>query len=323
MFFDRALRDSWAFYSLNFVTFELIILPIAFPAELLKTRLVQSLGGGEDQFLLHLLTTGISILAYGLVITALILHIDAMIRRRQYSVPALWRMAMQRIAPMSVLIIFEGAIVAIGLLLFIVPGILLLCRLAFARYDLVLNGTTPAEAIRNSWTLTGRAFWLLVCGFLVMVVVASLLQWFFNQLQTVMDWHAWWFDAFISSLFVVVWSYFLVYSFYFFAIATVGGRTESGPARLEQPDTRLFKEMDVVQAGRALQGEQAFIPAGTFGVIIAIYWSANRYPLYEVEFVRDDDTLGILTVRGGDLELVEQAETQSDQEDQAGESLIG
>jgi uncharacterized membrane protein len=46
------------------------------------------------------------------------------------------------------------AIVGIGLVLFVVPGIVLLCRLAFVRYLVMDRKMEPVEAVKESWRMT-------------------------------------------------------------------------------------------------------------------------------------------------------------------------
>lgn len=53
------------------------------------------------------------------------------------------------------LMFLEGTIIALGLLLFVLPGIYLILRLSFAPYAVVYQRMGPLEALRDSWQLTG------------------------------------------------------------------------------------------------------------------------------------------------------------------------
>ncbi len=46
------------------------------------------------------------------------------------------------------------AIVGIGIVLFVIPGIVLLCRLAFVRYLVMDRKMEPVEAVKESWRMT-------------------------------------------------------------------------------------------------------------------------------------------------------------------------
>lgn len=306
MFLERALRDSWAFYSLNFVAFELIILPVIFPAKLLQFQLEQMFALADHPFLHYLSHAGISLVAYSVTATALVLYVFAVIRRQPVSIPQLWGLGLQRLAAMAMLLIVAGAAVGLGMLLFVVPGIFLLSKFAFAVFELAINRVSPMQALRNSWHSTRRAFWMLVGGFMITLFVITALQWGVEYVLTVLGWKLWWLDAFVSSIYVVVWAYFLVLAFYFFAIASINaGAPTHTPGRLEAPAGDRFGELDIVSARRDLMNEDYRVAAGTIGAVVSVYQSASRLPLYEVEFVKGDVIVGILTVRGYDLELIE------------------
>jgi uncharacterized membrane protein len=76
-----------------------------------------------------------------------------------------------------------AAIVGIGFILLIVPGIIFACRLAFVRYLVMDKGLDPVAAIEKSWFMTRGHGWrifgmylltifLFFCGLIVVVVGA-------------------------------------------------------------------------------------------------------------------------------------------------------
>jgi uncharacterized membrane protein len=63
------------------------------------------------------------------------------------------------------------AIVGIGLVLFVVPGIVLLCRLAFVRYLVMDRKMEPVEAVKESWRMTRPyGFQIFYMGLLVLPI---------------------------------------------------------------------------------------------------------------------------------------------------------
>jgi uncharacterized membrane protein len=75
------------------------------------------------------------------------------------------------------------AIVGIGFLLFVIPGIIFACRLAFVPYLVMDKGFDPVAAIEKSWFMTRGHGWrifglyllsilLFFCGLLLVVVGA-------------------------------------------------------------------------------------------------------------------------------------------------------
>jgi uncharacterized membrane protein len=78
-----------------------------------------------------------------------------------------------------------AAIVGIGFILFIVPGIIFACRLAFVRYLVMDKGLDPVAAIEKSWFMTRGHGWrifgmylltllMFFCG-LVLLIIPGLL----------------------------------------------------------------------------------------------------------------------------------------------------
>jgi uncharacterized membrane protein len=73
------------------------------------------------------------------------------------------------------------AIIGIGFLLLVVPGIIFACRLSFVTYLVMDKGLDPVAAIEKSWFMTRGHGWrifgmyslslvLIVCGFLLLLV---------------------------------------------------------------------------------------------------------------------------------------------------------
>lgn len=73
--------------------------------------------------------------------------------------------------------LFQGAIIGIGLVLLIVPGIVFACRLAFVRYLVVERKMDPVTAVKESWRMTrGHAGSIFLMGLLcVPIFIAGLL----------------------------------------------------------------------------------------------------------------------------------------------------
>ena len=63
------------------------------------------------------------------------------------------------------------AIVGVGFLLFIVPGIIFACRLAFVPYLVMDKGLDPVAAIEKSWFMTRGHGWRIVGMFLLSILL--------------------------------------------------------------------------------------------------------------------------------------------------------
>lgn len=73
--------------------------------------------------------------------------------------------------------LLHWGIVSIGIFLFLVPGIVFACRLAFVKYLVLDRKLEPVEAVKESWRMTkghaGKIFWM---GFLAFpILIAGLI----------------------------------------------------------------------------------------------------------------------------------------------------
>ncbi len=67
--------------------------------------------------------------------------------------------------------ILYGAVVAIGLIFLIIPGVILAVRLKFYDYLIVDQGLNPIEALKRSWVMTKNHTWdILVLLFVLMLL---------------------------------------------------------------------------------------------------------------------------------------------------------
>jgi uncharacterized membrane protein len=73
--------------------------------------------------------------------------------------------------------LLHWGIVSIGVFLFVVPGIVFACRLAFVKYLVLDRKLEPVEAVKESWRMTnGHAGKIFMMGFLAFpIVIAGLI----------------------------------------------------------------------------------------------------------------------------------------------------
>jgi uncharacterized membrane protein len=93
------------------------------------------------------------------------------------------------------------AICGIGFLLFIVPGIIFACRLAFVPYLVMDKGLDPVAAIEKSWFMTRGHGWRIFGMYLlsIFLVAAGFMLLFFPGLAALM-----WSGAAFASLYHAV-----------------------------------------------------------------------------------------------------------------------
>jgi hypothetical protein len=73
--------------------------------------------------------------------------------------------------PFLLLSLFVGVVFLVGLLFFILPGLIAMGRFAFAGFHLLLDEQDPLDAVKKSWYTT-KSYWAtIVIGYLGIVVL--------------------------------------------------------------------------------------------------------------------------------------------------------
>ncbi|MBS3776974.1 MAG: glycerophosphoryl diester phosphodiesterase membrane domain-containing protein [Bacteroidales bacterium] len=88
--------------------------------------------------------------------------------------------------------LLSGALIGIGIFLFIVPGIILACRFAFVPYLVMDKNLDPVKAVEDSWRLTKGYGWRIFgLGLLsILIYIAGLMVMFVGVLISMMWVHA-------------------------------------------------------------------------------------------------------------------------------------
>ncbi|MCJ0975476.1 hypothetical protein MST27_19080 [Pseudomonas sp. PS1] len=161
-------RDACFFYSRNLAA----IIRLCLPWILLEsgTRLIvdQLLGKGAmpAQELL------VGLVFYPFYVGALILYLDARSRGFDPTVREVLARALRLWPALAVLAGLSTLLIMLGASLFVLPGIWIMVRMAFAEYLLVLRGMTPLAALKESFVLTrGRFLLVLGCTLIVLLPV--------------------------------------------------------------------------------------------------------------------------------------------------------
>lgn len=160
------LRDAWFFYSRNLLSIARLCLPLILLESLARLAIDHLFGKGAmpAQELL------IGLVFYPLYIAALILFLDA--RSRGHAPPL--REVMRRALPlwpsMAVLAGLGTLLIMLGASLFVLPGLWIMVKIAFAEYLLVMRSLSPLAALKESFLQT-RGHFLLILGCILVVLV--------------------------------------------------------------------------------------------------------------------------------------------------------
>ena len=154
------LSDAYFFYIRNFRQIASLCLPF-----LILDAVLESLFTSSQNFQSLYWVSFVAI--YPIYTAALILFMAESANKEHPKNIDIIASALKVWWPFYILTVVHLALSVAGLLLFIIPGILVVVRLSFAEFYLVLNGLTPWEAIRQSVESTKRYFWYLLSFFLI------------------------------------------------------------------------------------------------------------------------------------------------------------
>lgn len=167
MVLQGLLMDSLRFFRNHLVSILLIVVPVVFPIELFRASYAKSFLGPEAGFTSELPMLALGLLAYPIYAGGVIFFIASEVSGTRLKARTCWLLGLKFWWPFLLLSILLGVATALGFLLLVVPGLIALARFSFAEFDLLLNGKSPAEAMRQSWDETGPYFRLILGGFLV------------------------------------------------------------------------------------------------------------------------------------------------------------
>jgi len=161
------LLDTWTFYKNHFVALCCLILPLTLPLDLLADLTVATdpdvpLTAYDWAVLLA------PIAVYPIYQGALLLYMASVIQGSRPSVGACLYGALPFWLNLLVTQLMVLTMVGFGLMLFIVPGVLLMARLVFADIHCVLHSTMPTNSLEQSWQQTKTHFLTILYGYLLL-----------------------------------------------------------------------------------------------------------------------------------------------------------
>ncbi|WP_407312534.1 YciC family protein [Pseudomonas sp. nanlin1] len=172
------LRDSLYFFRINLLAIVRLCLPLVV-VETVVTQWVGQVGGDERAVYYDVL---VGLLFYPLYTGALILFLDARSDGYSPSGRDLLATALRLWPSFALLAGMSTLLIMLGMSLFLLPGLWVMVKLAFAEYLLVLHQLTPMAAMRQSFEMTRGHFWLIMGCVLAVLVPLWLLDGLVAQL---------------------------------------------------------------------------------------------------------------------------------------------
>ncbi|SDH27970.1 Uncharacterised protein family (UPF0259) [Pseudomonas benzenivorans] len=169
----HVLRDAWFFFSHNLPTIVRLCLPLVV-LEALVQQLVIARVGVESAAVYGIL---VGLLFYPLYTGALILFLDARSNGETPRVRNLLAASLSLWPRFALLAGISTLAIMLGASLFVLPGLWIMIKLAFAEYLLVLRGLSPLRALHESFELTSGYFWQILLCMLCVMLPLWLLAW--------------------------------------------------------------------------------------------------------------------------------------------------
>jgi hypothetical protein len=169
----HVLRDAWFFFSHNLLAIARLCLPLVV-LEALVQQVVSARVGVEAAAAYGIL---VGLLFYPLYTAALILFLDARSRGEAPANRDLLAASLRLWPGFALLAGLSTLAIMLGASLFVLPGLWIMIKLAFAEYLLVLRGLSPIKALHESFELTSGYFWQILTCVLCVMLPLWLLSW--------------------------------------------------------------------------------------------------------------------------------------------------
>jgi len=164
----QCLTDSLTFFKNNLFALCAIILPIVIPVEVFSAVFEHFFITEESSLWVYSLPILLMLFAYPLYGVGVVFYMAATIDGNPITTKTAWAWGLKFWAPYLLLSILVSFAVVMGLMVFIIPGIVLAVRYAYAEFELLFNNKTPIQAIKLSWASTRESFWVLFGGYVVL-----------------------------------------------------------------------------------------------------------------------------------------------------------
>ena len=168
------IKDTLQFYRQNLMLFVGILLPILLPYEVANWLIQRFFVTDPQNLTQQLPAMMLWITIYPVYQGALILAVSQRLAGNSPTPSLLWQQGARFWFSLVAVNALFLAVVFLGTLAFILPGIYLAVRLALAEQNVLLNVESPIEAIKSSWEDTSDQFWNIFLGSLLLGLVTLL-----------------------------------------------------------------------------------------------------------------------------------------------------
>jgi len=164
------INRTFSIYAKNFVAFTLISFGVLLPLALFMYFNFMSLADPKIRIAVQAMETALTFVAQGAITYGVVLELHG----RHVGLAQCLSVGLARLLPIFGVALLVGLAVGVGLLLFIIPGVILMCCLYVAVPATVVEKAGVSDAMSRSFYLTGGHRWQ-IFGVLVVLFIIALI----------------------------------------------------------------------------------------------------------------------------------------------------
>ncbi len=166
------LKQTWFFFRAHVQQLMRIQLPFIILITLISMSVMSSVDPENPEINKSIIMFYLASLIFLPLYTgATIAYLESVVNKAPISTTEALKIGLTRWGPLFVTKLLGAFGIAIGLLLFFIPGIFLMIRWGFAEYFSIIEKTGPTESLNNSWQDTSDYFWPLLNGLAFLFVM--------------------------------------------------------------------------------------------------------------------------------------------------------
>ncbi|WP_319557658.1 hypothetical protein [Thiomicrorhabdus sp.] len=169
--FKSELGDSWYFFRNHYGMISNLVLIPLMPIMLLDVFFSHYSSDGFFSF--TSIASTLQIFAYCITSVAVIFYMSSVINGSPIARNKAWELGAVHFFRYLIFFYIYTFMSGVGLLLLVVPGLVVMARLSFTPFFMLIYDRKVMESFRMSWVMTKGPMWRLIFGFVLIYVVLS------------------------------------------------------------------------------------------------------------------------------------------------------
>ena len=164
------IRDTLSFFRSHIASLAIIVIPYALMSEVVHRLVIKSMSSA-NQLYAGVMT---ELVLYPIIHSVLILYVAAVVAGQHRSIGECYSYSVPFWPRMLLLTLLSTIAIMAGLSLFIIPGIIIMIRLALSDMYCMLEGASVSESIRKSFTASSSRTWVILVGLAILFPIVTM-----------------------------------------------------------------------------------------------------------------------------------------------------